>query len=355
MSTPIVDLSSQYQGGFTKPRRSTELLIVHHAAAHYKQATGPQDVAAIANWHIRGNGWSGIGYHEVLAEETNGGRIVAYLVSNPETQRAHIALQNDIAFGICCATDFGTGLPARKWIDALADRLAVAQRRWPSARILGHKEAARPGHGTSCPGTRWAEWKPQLLDAVQQRLQSSAPAATILNGPSVPTTTLIAYLDPRTPHLTWQQRESIVCAYTSWGELTTVGNVRPFAQAVKEASERDTNGIYRPFNSRRFLANLNPAGMGATNDGAEGAKFFTIASGIVAQFAHLLCYAAKPESLPTELAILQTLSPRRAALMRTFGLGSAPTWESLNGKWAYPGPTYGQDILRLADEIAGAG
>lgn len=185
-----------------------------------------------------------------------------------------------------------------------------------------------------------------------------APAPTgtaILGGPSVPATTLIAYLDPRTPHLSWQQRQSIVTSYTFLGELTTIGNLRPFAQAVKEASEKDASGVWRPFNSRRFLQNYNPAGLGATNDGAEGARFASIADGIAAQFAHLLCYAARAEELPTTLAILQTLSPRREALRQAFGLGASPTWEGLNGRWAYPGPTYGQDILRLADEIAGAG
>jgi hypothetical protein len=180
----------------------------------------------------------------------------------------------------------------------------------------------------------------------------AAPApAPILGGPSVPATTLIAYLDPRTPHLTWQQRQSIVCAYTTFGAYTGIGNLRPFAQAVKEASDRDAAGVYRPFNSRRFRENYNPAGLGATNDGAEGARFATIEAGVAAQYAHLLCYAARPETLPPELYQLSLTSPRRAALQRAYGLGAAPTWQALNGRWAYPGPTYGQDILRIAEEI----
>jgi hypothetical protein len=145
------------------------------------------------------------------------------------------------------------------------------------------------------------------------QLAAPAPAlAPILGGPSVPATTLISYLDARTPHLTWEQRQSIVCSY-------------------------------------------NPAGLGATNDGAEGARFATIEAGVAAQYAHLLCYAARPEALPPELYNLSLTSPRRAALQGAFGLGSAPTWEALNGRWAYPGPTYGQDILRIAGEIEEAG
>jgi hypothetical protein len=166
----------------------------------------------------------------------------------------------------------------------------------------------------------------------------------ILDGPSIPASDLVVFLDRRAPGLTWQQRSSLVCSFTALGELTTIGNLRPLAQAWKE-----TGG----FTSRRFLANLNPAGLGATNDGAEGAVFATIAAGVVAQFAHLLCYAATPGTLPATLATLQLLSPRREALAQTFGLGSAPTWEALNSRWAHPGPTYGQDILTIAEHIAG--
>jgi hypothetical protein len=166
----------------------------------------------------------------------------------------------------------------------------------------------------------------------------------ILDGPSLPASDLVVFLDRRAQHLTWQQRSSIVTAYSAFGELTSIGNLRPFAQAWKE-----TGG----FTSRRFLSNLNPAGLGATNDGAEGAVFATIAAGVAAQYAHLLCYAAKPGELSATLATLQLLSPRRERLAQTFGLGSAPTWEALNGRWAFPGPTYGQDILTIAEHIAG--
>jgi hypothetical protein len=201
----------------------------------------------------------------------------------------------------------------------------------------------------SCPGNRVTRaW---VLGELATPMEPPMSPAPILGGPSVPATTLIAYLDPRTPHLTWQQRQSIVCAYTTFGAYTGIGNLRPFAQAVKEASDRDASGVYRPFNSRRFRENANPAGLGATNDGAEGARFATIEAGVAAQYAHLLCYAAKPDALPPELYQLSLTSPRRAALQGAFGLGAAPTWQALNGKWAYPGPTYGQDILRIAEEI----
>lgn len=234
---------------------------------------------------------------------------------------------------------------------------AVALFRWlaatyqiPRGQVVRHRDIA-PERKTDPAGFPW----PEFVDRVFVPGAVGAAGTPILGGPSLPATTLITYLDRRAPHLSWQQRQSIVCAYTALGELTTIGNVRPLAQAIKEASEKDANGTYWAFNSRRFLQNYNPAGLGATNDGAEGAKFYSIAAGIAAQFAHLLCYAAKPGDLPATLATLQLLSPRREALAGTFGLGSAPTWEQLNGRWAYPGTTYGQDILRIAGEIAETG
>lgn len=218
--------------------------------------------------------------------------------------------------------------------------------------LIGHRHLDNVDRA-NCPGPHVDL---ELIAAVANGPSTAAPAGTpILGGPMVPATTLIRYLDPRTPHLTWQQRQSIVTSYTSWGELTTIGNLYPFAQAVKEASEKDASGVYRPFNSRWFLDAWNPAGIGVTGVPGAGRRFPSIAAGIAAQFAHLLCYAGRPGELPRELATLQLLSPRREALAGAFGLGAAPTWEQLNGRWASPGRTYAQDILRIAGEIAGAG
>ena len=233
----------------------------------------------------------------------------------------------------------------RAALTALVERL---MQRWdiPRERVATHRAVALPAGRKSDPAS-WPE--PDFL-AWRDTLGAAAPppppasSHPILGGPSVPASDLVAFLDRRAPALTWQQRSSLVCAYTALGEFTTIGNLRPLAQAWKETAG---------FTSRRFLENLNPAGIGATNDGAEGAQFATIAAGVAAQFAHLLCYAAKPAALGYDLATLQLLSPRREALSQTFGLGCAPTWEGLNGKWASPGPTYGQDILTIAAAIAG--
>jgi hypothetical protein len=221
-------------------------------------------------------------------------------------------------------------------IAALAWLIADWQRRHGDVQLRFHREIDTRGKSDPA-GLDW----PRVRSALSAAAVSD-PGHPILGGPSVPASDLVALLDRHASGLTWQQRSSLVCAYTCLGELTTIGNLRPLAQAVKETAW---------FSSRRFVQNCNPAGIGATNDGAEGAAFSTIAAGVAAQYAHLLCYAAKPSDLPAALATLQLLSPRREALIQSFSIGCAPTWEGLNGRWASPGLTYGEDILAIADGI----
>lgn len=169
----VIDVRARYQGSFKTPRKSTDYIIVHHAAAIYKD--GPTALREIENWHVNHNGWGGIGYHEILAEETPGGEIVCYVISDPYLQRAHIGNQNDTMFGICCATNFDNvkvfpnKQPSQKWLNALAERLGVLQDRWTRAKIAGHRDKAVPNWPSTCPGEKWYLWKGPLLARVESR------------------------------------------------------------------------------------------------------------------------------------------------------------------------------------------
>lgn len=165
---------------------------------------------------------------------------------------------------------------------------------------------------------------------------------TILNGPQVDPIRLHRALNMWAKHLSLEERESIVAAYTTYGELTTIGNILPFCQAAKETGW---------FASERWKRSKNPAGIGATNDGAWGSHFNNAAEGILAQYAHLLCYATKPEENSFLIERLAQLSPRIEAMSKAFGRGSARTWVSLGGKWAWPGNGYGESIIKRAEEV----
>lgn len=151
---------------------------MHHAAAFYAQRAGIDDIRTVTAYH-RSKGWAGIGYHICLVEDIQDGPIARYVLSDLDIQRAHIAWRNHEFVGISCLTNFDgipNKLPTQKWIDALVIALADLLERYPNARIFGHKEKAynatqspdRVDYRTACPGSRWFDWKNDLLAAVQQ-------------------------------------------------------------------------------------------------------------------------------------------------------------------------------------------
>lgn len=136
--------------------------------------------------------------------------------------------------------------------------------------------------------------------------------------------------------------DEIIDAYTVYGRLTRIGNLMPFAQAIHETGW---------FSSWRWTKNYNPAGIGATNDGAEGHIWRNPADGILAQYAHLTAYAVNPNEYTNTQANIVKQSPRYRILMQKNLLGTAPRWVDLNGKWAWPGTTYAQRIESIAETI----
>jgi N-acetylmuramoyl-L-alanine amidase len=133
--------------------------------------------------------------------------------------------------------------------------------------------------------------------------------------------------------------KEIIDAYTVYGKLTGCGNLVPFCQAAHETGW---------FTSEKWLKNNNPAGIGATNDGAMGNVWATKEEGILAQYAHLIAYAIPEKNwTPTQQNIVK-FSPRLSILQKNNLCGIAPKWVNLNGRWAVPGKTYAQAIATIA-------
>jgi N-acetylmuramoyl-L-alanine amidase/Mannosyl-glycoprotein endo-beta-N-acetylglucosaminidase len=156
----------------------------------------------------------------------------------------------------------------------------------------------------------------------------------IRSGASVPLEKLVTVLEARKV----KDAVTIAAAYTTLGAITGIGNVYPLAQAIHETGW---------FTSERWVKARNPAGLGATNDGAWGSSFSSIAAGVAAQYAHLLAYC----TVPTDNNLLQEnlaiSSPRYATMVARYRRGNAKYWTDLNGKWAFPGTTYGEKILEI--------
>ena len=165
------------------------------------------------------------------------------------------------------------------------------------------------------------------------------PDATILNGYNISNDVLRFVRIGKKPIKDYNR---IIEAYAVFGRLTTMGNLLPFAQAAHETGW---------FTSDRWVKNNNPAGLGATNDGAMGFVADSIEEGILAQYAHLTAYALPLLSMSVlQLGILG-FDPRGRIMRGDNLLGSAPRWIDLNGRWAVPGTTYGQRIIEIANQL----
>lgn len=117
--------------------------------------------------------------------------------------------------------------------------------------------------------------------------------------------------------------------------------IRPdvaFAQALHETGNFNYGGDVISLQN-------NYSGLGTTGNGVKGAWFTAPEFGVRAQIQHLLAYAAtRPPAFPI-------VDPRYDLVKKTDNFGKAVTWTDLNGKWAVPGKTYGQMILKIHEKI----
>ncbi|MBP2662603.1 MAG: Mannosyl-glycoprotein endo-beta-N-acetylglucosamidase [Firmicutes bacterium] len=139
------------------------------------------------------------------------------------------------------------------------------------------------------------------------------------------------------PALTVSAEELVNYFYT---EAMDEG-IRPdvaFAQALHETGYFKYGGDVVPLQN-------NYCGLGTIGNGGRGAWFFSAQIGVRAQIQHLLGYTS------TELPKKEIVDPRYNLLKNSKNFGVAKTWTELNGKWAVPGTTYGQKILKIHENI----
>lgn len=117
--------------------------------------------------------------------------------------------------------------------------------------------------------------------------------------------------------------------------------IRPdvaFAQALHET------GNFR-YGGDVISVQNNYSGLGTTGKGVKGAWFPSPEIGVRAQIQHLLAYTA------TRPPTLSIVDPRYELVKNSEKFGQSYTWTELNGKWAVPGKTYGQMILKIHEKI----
>ena len=132
--------------------------------------------------------------------------------------------------------------------------------------------------------------------------------------------------------------KQLVDYYYAEGGMEGIRPDLAFAQALHET------GNFRYGGDVISLQN-NYCGLGTTGNGVKGAWFPSVEIGIRAQIQHLLAYTT------TRMPTLSMVDPRYELVKRTEKFGQSYTWTDLNGKWAVPGKTYGQMILKIHQKI----
>ena len=132
--------------------------------------------------------------------------------------------------------------------------------------------------------------------------------------------------------------KQLVDYYYAEGEIEGIRPDLAFAQALHET------GNFRYGGDVISLQN-NYCGLGTTGKGVKGAWFPSVEIGVRAQIQHLLAYTT------VRAPILSVVDPRYELVKKTEKFGQSYTWTELNGKWAVPGKTYGQMILKIHEKI----
>ena len=188
----------------------------------------------------------------------------------------------------------------------------------------------------------------RAMDSVKWRLapayeepmleaEAAADTITIMGAAEASEEQMVHYIEKRNPQPKLNcSVEDIVRYY--YEEAGREG-IRPdvaLCQALKETGFFAYGGDVSPKQN-------NFCGLGATGNREPGASFATPQLGARAHIQHLLAYAGKDEP---KAAIVD---PRYSLIVRYHPEihGQIRVWTGLNGVWAVPGRTYGQDILKL--------
>ncbi|WP_196593014.1 glucosaminidase domain-containing protein [Pectinatus sottacetonis] len=132
--------------------------------------------------------------------------------------------------------------------------------------------------------------------------------------------------------------QKLVSYYYKEGDREGVRPDIAFAQALVETGFFRYGGTVTPDQN-------NYCGLGTTNTLVKGAYFSSSLLGVRAHIQHLLAYASnKPPKEPI-------IDPRYSLVRSIYKHHTLDTWQDLNGRWAVPGNTYGQNILKIYHAI----
>ena len=147
--------------GLVIPRTTREItrIIIHCSATKpgwMDSLPFAARVAEIKRWHVKGNGWSDIGYHILISRKG-----VMALGRPLYRTGAHTKGKNDGSIGVCLIGGHGsasTDQPSDNFtvnqMQALADVVRELKGQYPKTKVHGHNEFA----AKACPGFDVQKW-----------------------------------------------------------------------------------------------------------------------------------------------------------------------------------------------------
>ena len=134
-------------------RYTTDFIVVHCSATKPSQDI---DAAEIRKWHVEGNGWADIGYHQVIRRSG-----VIELGRPLHVSGAHAKNYNSRSVGVCLVGGIDdNGDPADNFTLQQMESLEITLHYWtrlyPTAEVLGHRDL--PGVSKACPSFDVRNW-----------------------------------------------------------------------------------------------------------------------------------------------------------------------------------------------------
>lgn len=306
----ILDAGLAFTGLFT-PRKKTDLLVLHHAAA--VQCT----VEDVHRWHLA-RGWLGCGYHYFVRKDGS------IWCGRPEDAiGAHTESHNDHTIGICAEGDFEQEAMPQAQTQSIIDLVRWLVHVYPGADIKRHKDLNK----TLCPGKNYPFAEIVMV----------ASGTPILGPPQATVAQAQAWARSRNAA---QVFVDLVSLY--WQEAPKRDGVRPevaYAQAAKETAFGRFGGVI-PGPEWHNWCGLKTSQGGGNYEVEAHAKFSSDIEGIRAHLDHLALYAGA-----AGYPLVDTPDPRHFPYIA----GTAKTVEELSGRWA--GAGYGESLVK--DYLAG--
>jgi len=147
----IVDIVDELPKHETLRYASRPLTDITTLTIHHTVSPDDRSIESIAQYHVDGRGWPGIGYHFVIKAD---GRI--YQTNYLDTISYHSAWNNDYSVGIALQGDFTNAPPPQAQLDAARALVAELKVQLDIETVLPHR--LMPDSATACPGNTWEQW-----------------------------------------------------------------------------------------------------------------------------------------------------------------------------------------------------